>query len=348
MRYALLVAPSANRVYADQAGALALAELGVVSEEILGGALGEARQERLGGVDYVTFSSPALSETARQWLSNLAATFALFGLEDGKLTPVDLQRWDELNSDLVSIQKYSGKTNEAFTKLLLNVTLAASDFGKQPRRALHVLDPLCGRGTTLNQALTYGFHATGVEHDAKDFEAYCLFIQRWVKDKRLKHEATIGKVKGLPKLDLALGVDKERYKAGELLRITYVNADTLDVARAFQPRSFDLLVTDAPYGVQHGSRSEAGQSRRPLELLTEALPVWRAALRPGGAIGIAWNNHVLRREQLAKLLEQNGLSVCDSEAWRGFEHRVDSSIQRDLIVARWRRGPSDHETVTSP
>lgn len=335
MRYALLVSPSSNRVYAEQAGALALGELAVVSEELLGGALGEVRQEQLGSVDYVTFEGPdELSNAARQWLSNLAATFALFRLESGKLAPLDLERWDQLDSDLVSIQKYSGKTNEAFTKLLLNVTLAASDFAKQPRRALHVLDPLCGRGTTLNQALTYGFHATGVEHDAKDFDAYSLFIQRWVKDKRLKHDAVMGKVKGFPKLDVALGVDKERYKAGEVLRVSYVNADTLEIGRAFQPRSFDLLVTDAPYGVQHGSRSEAGQSRKPLDLLTEALPVWRAALRPGGAIGIAWNNHVLRREQLARLLTQNAFTVCDSEAWRGFEHRVDASIQRDLMVAR--------------
>lgn len=334
MRYALLVAPTANRVYAEQTGALALAELGVVSEQVLEGSLGDLRLERLGSVEYVTFEAAELDAVARQWLSNLAATFALFRCEDGKLEPLELQRWDQLDSDLVTIQKYSGKTNEAFTKLLLNVTLAASVFAKEPRRALSVLDPLCGRGTTLNQALTCGFHATGVEHDAKDFEAYCLFIQRWVKDKRLKHEAVLGKVKGFPKLDLAFALDKERYKAGDVLRVTFVNADTLEVGRVFQPRSFDLLVTDAPYGVKHGSRSGEVRSRRPLELLTESLPVWRAALRPGGALGIAWNTLVLSRELLLQLLEQAGFTVCNSPAFRGFEHRVDSAIQRDLVVAR--------------
>jgi tRNA G10 N-methylase Trm11 len=173
-----------------------------------------------------------------------------------------------------------------------------------------------------------------VELDKKDFEAYALFIQRWVKDKRLKHEAVQGHVKGRPKLDLALGLDKARYKAGDTLRISYVNADTLAIAEVFQPRSFDLIVTDAPYGVQHGSQGAAGISRKPLELLTSAIPIWRAALRSGGAIGIAWNNLVARREQLAKLLTDSGLQVCDSAAYRSFEHRVDSSIQRDLIVAR--------------
>ena len=312
-----------------------MAELEVVSEQVLGGALSDIREQTLGSVSYVSFEAPDLSELALSWLSNLAATFALFRVEGDLLAPVALRRWDQLDSDLVSIQKYAGKTNELFTKLLLNVTLAASAFGTE-RRALSVLDPLCGRGTTLNQALTYGFHATGIELDKKDFEAYALFIQRWVKDKRLKHDATLGHVKGHPKLDLVLGADKARYKAGAVLRLSYVCADTHAIAEVFQPRSFDLIVTDAPYGVQHGAHSPAGAatSRKPLELLETAIPVWRAAVRPGGAIGIAWNNLVARREQLAKLLRENALEVCDSAAYRGFEHRVDSSIQRDLIVAR--------------
>ena len=36
MRYALLVSPSTNRVYAKAASSLAMAELGVVSEQVLG------------------------------------------------------------------------------------------------------------------------------------------------------------------------------------------------------------------------------------------------------------------------------------------------------------------------
>ncbi len=332
MRFALLVSPSSNRVYAQSAPALAMAELLAVGQRVLGGAITHVEQQTLGSVDYVTFEAPELSELSRSWLSNLAATFALFRLEEGgRLAPLDLARWDQLDSDLITIQKYSGKTNEAFTKLLLNVTLAASAFATE-RRALSVLDPLCGRGTTLNQALSYGFHATGVEVDKKDFEAYALFIQRWVKDHRLKHTAVQGSVKGNPKLDVELGVTKERYKAGDVLRVNYVSADTHAIAQVFQPRSFDLIVTDAPYGVLHGAQAGAQTARKPLELLQTAIPVWRAALRPGGAVGIAWNRLVLRREELARLLQESALEVCDFP--QSFEHRVDSSIARDLIVAR--------------
>ncbi|RYZ06704.1 MAG: SAM-dependent methyltransferase [Myxococcales bacterium] len=328
----MLVSPSSNRVYAQSAPALAAAELLAVGQRVLGGALANVEQATFGSVDYVTFDLAELSELARGWLSNLAATFALFGLEeDGRLLPLTLDRWDQLPSDLITIQKYSGKTNEAFTKLLLNVTLAASAFATE-RRPLSVLDPLCGRGTTLNQALSYGFHATGVEVDKKDFEAYALFIQRWVKDHRLKHNAVQGSVKGNPKLDLELGVTKERFKAGDTLRLTYVSADTHAIAQVFQPRSFDLIVTDAPYGVQHGAHSGPDTARKPQELLQTALPVWRGALRPGGAIGIAWNQLVLRRTELARMLQEAGLEVCEFP--QTFEHRVDSSIARDLIVAR--------------
>lgn len=334
MRYALLVSPSTNRVYAEQASALACAELSAVSDSALGGSIADIRRETFGSVPYVTFSSPELSPLALSWLSNLAATFALFRLENQLLAPVELERWDRLDSDLSTIQKYSGKTNETFTKLLLNVTLAASRFASEPRRALSVLDPLCGRGTTLNQALSYGFHATGVELDKKDFEAYALFIQRWVKDKRLKHEATQGYVKGHPKLDLAFALDKARYKAGDVIRLCYVSADTHAIAEVFQPRSFDLIVTDAPYGVRHGAHTGPLPERKPLELLRSAVPIWRDALRAGGALGIAWNTLVARRGALIELLMEAGLEPCDAPPFQRFSHRVDSSIERDLIVAR--------------
>ena len=55
---------------------------------------------------------------------------------------------------------------------------------------LRILDPLCGRGTTLNQALMYGWHAIGVDVDERDVEAYAAFLPRWLKDKRLKHTAS--------------------------------------------------------------------------------------------------------------------------------------------------------------
>ncbi len=290
----------------------------------------------MGSVEYLVFRAGPLGARELLALSNLSSAFALFALSEGRLTPLELHRLDRFDSDLLTIQRYAGKTNESFTKLLLNVTLASSEFaGRLGERTFAVLDPLCGRGTTLNQALMYGFDAAGVEIDRRDFEAYSAFIQRWVKDKRLKHHAHVGHVKGHPRLALDIGRDRESFKAGEALHLAVVNASTLETTAVFPPRSFDLIVTDAPYGVQHGSTVAKGElSRSPLELLAEAAPVWREALRPGGAMGISWNVHVAKREALAEALARAGLEVCDGPAYRGFEHRVDQAILRDLVVAR--------------
>ncbi len=333
-RYGLLIAPASNRVYSSAAAALTTAELAVVNETMLAGALSEIDVTRLGGAPYVTFSGPELAPRAVAVLSNLSSLFALFVIEGGRLAPIELERADRFDSDLLTIQKYSGKTNETFTKLLLNVTLAASGFAVEfPGRKFSLLDPLCGRGTTLNQALMYGFDCGGVEIEKKDFEAYATFIQRWAKDKRLKHKAELGRVKGQRRLTLVLGADKAAFKAGQTLALNVVNADTLLTSELLPPRSYDLIVTDAPYGVQHGSRAGRGPSRKPLELLRAALPVWHAMLRAGGALGLSFNTLVVKREQLLELAQKSGFEARTSAPFSAFEHRVDQAIVRDLIVA---------------
>ena len=53
--YALLMLPSANRVYAQAAAELTLAELAVFNDTVLGGRLGDLATAPIGGVGYVTF-----------------------------------------------------------------------------------------------------------------------------------------------------------------------------------------------------------------------------------------------------------------------------------------------------
>lgn len=346
--YGLLVSPSHNRVYAQAAADLVKAELAVFSERALGGRVRDIEETAIGGVPYVTFSADALTEDDVRLLSNLSSLYALFQIEGELLRPVALQPLDLFGSDLLTIQKYSGKTNEYFTKLLLNVTAMATDSPMdliigRPR----VFDPMCGRGTTLNQAMMYGLDAAGMDIDGKDFDAYAAFVKTWLKNNRVKHQAEVTNVRREKavlgrRLHVTLGASKERYKSGETMEITVVNADSLDAGRFFRPASFDLIVTDAPYGVQHGSRPKGAQpgrkggprlSRSPVELLAAAVPGWARLLRPGGAVGISWNTFVGRREQLAEILASSGLDVLDSEAYGGFRHRVDQAISRDLIVA---------------
>jgi tRNA G10 N-methylase Trm11 len=99
-------------------------------------------------------------------------------------------------------------------------------------------------------------------------------------------------------------------------------------------RRFDAIVTDAPYGIAHGSRSASGRDRSPAELLGAAVPVWASVLRTGGALGIAWNTHGLARDELAQMCSRAGLDVCSTGPYLRFAHRVDAGIHRDLLIAR--------------
>jgi SAM-dependent methyltransferase len=338
--YAILIYPSANRVYTDSAPRLLRAELAVFAATVLSTDVTDIDRRRLGGVDYVTFrTASTLSHDDVSVLSNLSSLYALFEVADEQLRPLEVRPLAEFDSDLLTIQKYPGKTNELFTKLLLNITLlAAADPLALLRGPTHLLDPLCGRGTALNQAMMYGFDATGVEVDGKDFDAYEQFIKTWLRTKRIKHTADSGilrrnKVRLGRRLEITYGATKERYKAGETRRLTYLNCDTLNTDEMLRPGSVDLVVADAPYGVQHGSHRANELARSPRELLAAAVPVWSRVLRKGGALGISWNTNVARRGELADILERAGLAVRQTGPFSEFEHRVDQAIVRDVVVA---------------
>jgi len=336
-RYALLLAPSANRVYADQAGRLSRAELAAF-RPVLSSEVAEIDATRIGGVEYLTFTAD-LQPRDVAYLSNMSAAYALFERAgDDLLRPLELTPLARYDSDLITIPKYAGKTNEQFTKLLLNLTLLAS---ASARRMLdgHLIvgDFLAGRGTTLNQALMYGYDAVGVELDGKDVEAYKLFLQTWLKRKRLKHTAELNPVRrqgrrAARRMEITLAASKEDHKAGAVQKVTMLNADTTQLDGLLRANCVDVLVVDLPYGVAHGSyEDEGGMSRRPLDLLERAVPQWVTLLRPGGAIGLSWNTKVARRELAEDILVANGLALVPYEDLR---HRVDQGIERDVVVAR--------------
>jgi tRNA G10 N-methylase Trm11 len=280
---------------------LAVAELAFVAGV-------EASVERLGGVEYLVFEGA---------VPHLSSTHAAFEVVGDLLRPVEVPARAVCDDDLLTIQRYAGKTNEQFTALLVNVTAAAAT--GDVRR---LLDPLCGRGTTLNQAVVWGLDAAGVEVDRRDVDAYRTFFLTWLKDKRVKHRSSVvGR-----RFSVVYGPSKRT--------VEVVAADTVDAGAHLRTRSFDVVVADLPYGVQHGSRSAGtGLRRSPEELLVEALPVWHRMLRPGGAMGLAWNRRTLDRGRLVELVEAAGLRPERRVGDDAFVHRVDRSITRDLLVA---------------
>lgn len=333
IRYLLLVAPSANRVYAADAPALVAAETRALLTSY--GEVGECAVRTIAGVRYIAVEAGA-SDVVRMAIAHLSAVFAAFEVDGELLRPIELPSPEVYPDDLVSIQKYQGKTNEQWTRLCLNLTAAVT---RRPERLLDrslvVLDPMCGRGTTLNIAMSLGLNVIGADIDRRDFEAYEMFVKTWLRQHRLKHnvESTTLRRAGRAlgnELTVTAAPTKEAFKAGDATTVTYLNTDTTALADVLRKASVDVIVTDTPYGVQHGSQGER-LSRRPLELLATALPGWAQLLRTGGAIGLSINRHVAPVDELRELLRCNGLEPVDHG--EDFRHRVDASIERDVIVA---------------
>ena len=69
-RYAFLIQPSHNRVYADASAALVRAELEVFSGAVLGGRVRGIGDAEIGGVRYVTFDAYGIYEDDRRLEAN--------------------------------------------------------------------------------------------------------------------------------------------------------------------------------------------------------------------------------------------------------------------------------------
>lgn len=338
-RYALLLRASTNRVFGESAYALAAAELGVLGERALAAAARVDRTE-IAGVDYLVIDvDEAMSDAGRAVVARLSGLHALFAVDDDdRFLPLPVSADGDLDEDLVTIQRYAGKTNEAFTHLLVNLALASGERTLERWMAgerLRLLDPVCGRGTTLNRAALHGLDACGVELDRRDVAAYDTFITTWLQDKRLKHKverATLRKGRPTPahRVTITYGPDRD---PSTHRTIDVVHDDCRAVRDHYRERSIDLLVADLPYGVQHGAAAGGTGARGPEALLVESLPAWREVLRPGAGVALAWNRRTLPRARLVELATAAGLSVAPTHDDR-FVHRVDRSITRDVLVGR--------------
>lgn len=337
---ALLLAPSFNRVYARQAPTIVAAELATLDGLALDGALGPAEVVERAGVPYLDVHPDGpLDEVAAAVLRNLSGAYALFEVHDGDLRPVDQRPLARYDDDLQTTLRYSGKTNEQLTHLLVNLALGATADG-WPRlvgsEPLTLLDPLAGRGTTLNQGLTYGLDVVGIEAHEADSEAYHQFVTRWLQEHRAKHASTARRYTraGEPTAHRAT-TTITRTPDGEPVHqvVDVIHDDTTNAREHLKRSSVDLVAADLPYGVHHGARSSAwGRSRSPADLLAEALPVWREVVRGGGGMALAWNVRTLPRQELVALLDGAGWQVAAPDDDR-FEHRVDRTITRDVVVA---------------
>lgn len=340
MSIAALIDPSVRRIYGESTRQVVLGEWGQL-HQLLGLAEAASSIETLGHDEYLIVDCEDASDELLQAVAHLTTIAAFFVHEppDG-LRVVTTDRPALLPSSILTIQRYRGKTNERFTRLMLGLALAGVD-GLGHDATAAVFDPMAGRGTTLNAAVQRGLGAGGVEIDTRDHREYVNFLATWLKDNRLKHrlqkahERSVGGER-LPSVEVTYARTREDYKAGRTAQIKVVAGDALEARRWFPKGAYDCLVADLPYGVQHGAQrgtSNADDWSSPGELLERGLPVWRHLLRTRATVALSWNLRTLGREVVVDALTANGFEVVGGDRASVFEHRVDHSIQRDLVIA---------------
>ena len=343
MTYAILYNPGHNRVYFDTAQRLALAEFEIAAGG-LSAACGVPRNERIGGVMYLVFEAEnALTAADVEQLAALSFTYAVFEVEGEsdamRLRPM-MSQWNGfVDEGIGSILKYTGKTNELFTRMLVNIAYHTQMVGRENVR---LLDPVAGKGTTLYEGLVRGFHVYGIEIGDKVVSEANLFMKRFLENARYKFDAQSIRVSGANKSFSAmrhtfeLAQTKEMYKAKDTRTFELVAGNSKFATQFYKKNTFHMVVGDLPYGVQHSNvtnENQNGLTRNPAELLKTCLPAWVQVLAKGGALVLSWNSHVLPRTEMVKILTANGLAVREDGAYAELAHRVDQAILRDVVVA---------------
>lgn len=338
-KFAILINPGHNRVYFESSKRLALGELEIVGKK-LSAQLNEISLQTICSVAYVVFKVKDLNEKDKQILSHLSFFYALFEMRDEGLFPQNAEGSFFIDPGISALLKYTGKTNESFTRMLINLAVYSGNFenGK-----IKLLDPLAGKGTTLFEGLVCGYDVSGIEIGPKVVAEVHTFFKKYLEREKFKHTITDEKISGANKsfagrkISFSFAKTKEDFKDNLAKRLEIVCGNSLYADKFFKKNSFDVIVADLPYGIQHGNvtnEKQSSQTRNPKELLKSCLPVWTELLKCGGTIALSWNSFLLSREDVCALVKQKGLFVFDDVIYASFEHRVDNAIKRDLIVAQ--------------
>ncbi len=333
-KLALKITPQRSNQYANMAGKLAAPEL---LASPLGTAIEQIEAVTLAGQGYLLVtldesmlaSCPALEDI----LPRLGATseghefFKQIGEMEGPfLRPLETSFIPFVPLEMAEIRRYKGKTNEVFTRVLLNIAIFAGAYSNQCTGRLRVLDPLAGGGTTLFLALAAGYDAFGIEHQRQDVETTVVFIRQYLSSIHVPYK----------ELDERARRAGRRYQfeigpEGATRRLVLVHGDACEANLHMQEVPGGLymhaIAGDLPYGIQHFGEIA--------DLLSKALPVWEGMLFPGGTVALAWNATRIERAAMTELVEQHSqLRVRNDPPYTQLAHTVDRVIKnRDILVA---------------
>lgn len=336
MKLALKITPQRSTQYANMAGVLAAPELlasplGVVIEHL--------EPVRLAGQDYLLAKIVSEQDEAAL-LTRLAEILPRLGtisegyeyfprlgeIEGPLLRPIEPQFASFVPLEMAEVRRYKGKTNELFTRVLLNLAIFAGAYREQFSEHLRILDPLAGGGTTLFQALAVGYDAFGIEHNRQDVTTTEVFVRQYFHSEHITYKELDerGRKAGR-RFQFEVG------RKGETRHLVLVHGETAQAPQHLQevpggPR-VHAIVGDLPYGIQHFGEIA--------DLLSTALSAWERLLLPGGTLALAWNATRIERAALTQLIEKHtALHIREEPPYTQLAHTVDRVIKkRDVVIA---------------
>src|SRR2546425_934707 len=303
-KLALKITPQRSTQYANMTEKLAEPEL---LASPLGAAITHIEHVTFAGQAYLFVSLDNESGSSQcleleQVLPRLGATseayefFERIGDVEGPfLRPLETTFVPFVPLQMAEIRRYKGKTNEVFTRVLLNIAVFAGAYSEQFSGRLRILDPLAGGGTTLFLALATGYDAFGIEHVRRDVETTAVFIRQYFNSEHIpcKELDERGRRAGR-RYQFEIG-----YK-GKTRMLVLAHGDTSQAPLHMQEvpggPHMHAIVGDLPYGIQHFGEI-AG-------MLSKALPVWEQMLLPGGTIALAWNATRIARSAMIEAVER--------------------------------------------
>ena len=266
-------------------------------------------------------------------LSRLAATSEIYEYFDALgdvqgplLRPLEPQFTPFVPLEMAEIRRYKGKTNEIFTRVMLNIALFAGDYAAQCTERLRILDPLAGGGTTLFLALAAGYDAFGIETERQDIESTAIFVRQYLRSEHIPFKELAERSRRAGRrYQFEIG------RKGATRVLVLAHGDTAQANLHMQevpggPR-VHAIVGDLPYGIQHFGEISS--------MLSKALPVWESILLQGGTVALAWNATRIERKAMMELVEQyTQLRIRNDPPYTQFVHTVDRVIKkRDILVA---------------
>jgi len=337
MRYAMLIWPHANARYQEAIEPLAEKEMLLTLKKAYPEQDPETFAigfERMHGAKFLVFHAPEMNENAVSMLSGHSAIYLLCEYTaDGLLRPLTGPKEAALGDDLSGILKYKGKTNERFTRFMLHMARLSAECRLKEGERVRFIDPMCGKGTALFEAVNMGWDAFGLDADNASVNEAAQFYKKYLEYHRKKHtkkqsSMTVPPGKGVPvQAIMAQGQGEVRFAA----------ADASHVANVYGKGKAHVIAADLPYGVQHAPT--AGKRISGMEALLErTLPGCVQALAPGGAIALSFNTNTLPRNTVLRQMEKAGLTVMEGPEFEGLAHWVEQAVTRDVCIAVKRQG----------